>query len=49
MSKNVFKVYFDGGDHGERAYGSWEVEFNGFRKRVHRQSFRDWRFIPQHS
>lgn len=30
-SKPVFNVYFDGGDSGEYAYGSWEVEFMGFK------------------
>lgn len=41
---NTFNLYFDGGTLGqngevENGYGSWEVEFNGFRKRVERQVF----------
>lgn len=41
---NEFKVYFDGGTTGingkcEDGYGSWEVEFNGFKKRVERQPY----------
>ena len=33
-----FKVYFDGGESGPRAYGSWRVDFMGFsltRSRLH--------------
>jgi ribonuclease HI len=34
-----FRIYFDGGDHGSRAYGSFDIEFKGFRVRRHRMSF----------
>ena len=33
---NQFKVYFDGGDSREWAYGSWKIEFNGFEKLVYK-------------
>lgn len=41
---NQFRVYFDGGTTGingqcEDGYGSWEIEFNGFKKRVEREQF----------
>lgn len=36
----VFNIYFDGGGSGQWAYGSWEVEWNGFKKRVQRRSFK---------
>lgn len=37
----VFNVYFDGGTSpgSSDGYGSWEVQFNGFSKRVQRQPF----------
>lgn len=37
--KHEFRVYFDGGDSGDRAYGSWDVEFMGFRYGRHNIRF----------
>jgi len=36
---STFKIYFDGGDSGQWAYGSWEIEFLGFKVRRHRIKF----------
>lgn len=40
---NTFNIYFDGGTigspKGPDGYGSWDVEWNGFSKRVSRQPF----------
>lgn len=38
ISSRTFEVYFDGGFNGT-VYGSWEVFFNGFSKKVLRQQF----------
>lgn len=35
----TFRIYFDGGSHGLNGYGSWEVLWNGFSKKVSRQTF----------
>lgn len=35
-----FDVYFDGGYSNHKGYGSWEVEHNGFKKRVQEQFYR---------
>lgn len=40
---NQISIYFDGGGNGQFAYGSWEALYNGFKKRVYRQSFADFR------
>ena len=42
--QTVFNIYFDGGTNGHQlvsrdGYGSWEVEWNGFHKRVERAQF----------
>lgn len=39
VEKTVFKVYFDGGGSNQFSYGSWEIEWNGFKKRAHRKNF----------
>lgn len=43
---NRFNIFFDGGTHGrpgvgdQSGYGSWEVEFNGFSKKISRMIFK---------
>ena len=37
--ETVFRIYFDGGSHGENGYGSFEVHWNGFVKRSMRIEF----------
>lgn len=40
IPNNTFKIYFDGGAKDNRyGYGSWEVEFNGFSKKVGRENY----------
>lgn len=36
----IFKIYFDGGGSYDFAYGSFEIEFNGFSVQRHRMPFR---------
>lgn len=36
IADKKFTVFFDGGDSGKLAYGSWKVVFNGFEKKVSR-------------
>jgi len=38
----VFNVYFDGGGSYDFAYGSFEIEFNGFKVNRHRMPFRSY-------
>jgi ribonuclease HI len=38
ISSRQFELFFDGGYNGE-VYGSWEITFNGFKKRVSRKVF----------
>ncbi len=45
MNLSQFNVYFDGGGSHDFAYGSWEVVWNGFKKREHRLNFKHWRSI----
>ena len=41
IATNTFKIYFDGGYQGRgRMYGSWEIEHNGFSKKVSRVPLR---------
>lgn len=40
MNNLTFHVYFDGGLYGADGYGSWEITFNGFSKRVQRELFK---------
>lgn len=35
QAKNLFSIHFDGGYNGQ-CYGSWEITFNGFSKKMSR-------------
>lgn len=35
----TFNIYFDGGSHGTHGYGSWEVTWQGFSKKVSREKY----------
>ena len=42
-------LFFDGGGSDDYAYGSWEVQFYGLKKRVHRQEYKnlDRVYLPE--